>query len=156
MSIRYDEKNRTWTIHTRHSAYQMKADSVGTLLHTYYGPETDDEDLSYAIFQMGGTMSGNPYEIGLEDRDYTWDTLPQEISTFGAGDFRITALKVREGHGANVLSLKYDSYRIEAGKYGIPGLPASYDPDGTAETLVMTLKDREAGGRASVWCVRAV
>ena len=150
MSIRYDEKNRTWTIHTRHSAYQMKADRVGTLLHTYYGPETDDEDLSYAIFRMGGTMSGNPYEIGLEDRDYTWDTLPQEISTFGAGDFRITALKVREGHGANVLSLKYDSYRIEAGKYGIPGLPASYDPDGTAETLVMTLKDREAGVTAEL------
>ena len=144
MSIHYNAENRTFTLHTAHTAYQMKADALGTLLHTYYGPEAGDEDFSYAIHETEASMSGNPYETGYVNRNYTLDTLPQEISTFGAGDYRITALKVQEAHGADVLTLRYDSHRITPGKYRIPGLPASYDDDGTAETLTVVLKDREA------------
>ena len=47
------------TIHTDHTSYQMKADEIGTLLHTYYGPRVGDEDLSYAIFRMNRGFSGN-------------------------------------------------------------------------------------------------
>ena len=143
MSIRFDKAARTLTLQTKHSTYQMKADALGTLLHTHYGAKTADEDLSYAIFPMGATMAPNPYEIGYEDRDYTLDTLPQEMSAFGAGDFRITALKVREAHGASVLSLKYESHIILPGKYVIPGLPASYDPGAMAETLPIGARNAE-------------
>ena len=151
MSILYNEQAGTLTLHTKSSTYQMKADEIGTLLHTYYGPRTGDEDLSYAIFRLGRGFSGNPNEKGRIDRSYSLDTLPQEISCFGTGDYRITALQVENEQGDTALRLKYAGHRIEEGKYALPGLPASYTDEGGAETLVVTMQDAESGVTAELY-----
>lgn len=46
MSIIIDKENRLFTLHTRSSTYQMKADRWDTLLHLYYGERTDSSDKS--------------------------------------------------------------------------------------------------------------
>ena len=33
-----DQENRIFTLHTKHTTYQIKADQYDVLLHTYYGP----------------------------------------------------------------------------------------------------------------------
>ena len=139
------------TIHTDHTSYQMKADEIGTLLHTYYGARVGDEDLSYAIFRMNRGFSGNPYEKGSTDRGYSLDTLPQEIGTFGAGDYRISALKIRGNDGSQALRLRFRKSEILPGKYTLPGLPASYE-DGSedCETLIVTMEDPEIPVRAEL------
>lgn len=144
MSIRYNEKDRTISLITKNSLYQMKIDDLGTLLHLYYGAKTEEEDLSYAICSMGRGLSGNPYEVGSFDRSYSFDCLPLEMSFFGTGDYRTTGMRVREEGGEQALRLRYDSHEIRKGKYSIPGLPASYDDAGDAETLIVTMKDTEA------------
>ena len=35
-------KDNVFTLQTKNSTYQMKADSKGVLLHTYYGKKTDE------------------------------------------------------------------------------------------------------------------
>ena len=40
MAIIFDEQNKTFTIHTEHSTYQMQIDPYGVLLHLYYGRKT--------------------------------------------------------------------------------------------------------------------
>lgn len=144
MAILYDEQAKTLTLHTKSSTYQMKIDEIGTLLHTYYGARTDESDMSYAIFRMARGYSGNPHEKGTVDRSYSFDMLPQEISCFGTGDYRITALKVLNEDGSRALRLRFDSYEIREGKYSLPGLPASYDEAGKAQTLIVRMKDTEA------------
>ena len=144
MSIIYNASQRTLTLHTRNTTYQMKIDGEDTLLHTYYGKKTDGEDMSYALFRINRGFSGNPYEKGKTDRSYSLDTLCQEYSGFGVGDYRITAAKVLNEDGSRALRLRYVSHEILPGKYNIPGLPASYDETGEAETLIVTLEDREA------------
>ena len=57
-----------FTLHTRHSTYQMKADKLGTLLHTYYGDRIDETDMSYQIGYMDRGFSGNPYELGKTEK----------------------------------------------------------------------------------------
>ena len=42
-------KDNVFTLQTKNSTYQMKADSKGILLHTYYGRKTDETDYSYMI-----------------------------------------------------------------------------------------------------------
>ena len=49
MGILYEETGRVFTLQTKNSTYQMKADEQGVLLHTYYGEKTDDTDLSGLI-----------------------------------------------------------------------------------------------------------
>ena len=146
MGIIYDRARGTITLQTKNTTYQMKADEIGTLLHCYYGPRVGEEDLSYDIFRMNRGFSGNPYEKGAIDRSYSLDTLPQEISAFGTGDYRISALMMKQEDGSRTLRLRFRSCEIRDGKYTLPGLPASYtDADEKVQTLVVSMEDPEAG-----------
>ena len=99
MSIVIDAEKRLFTLHTKNTTYQIKADSLGTLLHLYYGERTDDSDKSYTICFRDRGFSGNPYEVGKENKTYSLDVLPQEYSCYGTGDYRISALKVQNEDG---------------------------------------------------------
>ena len=92
MAIRYQEKEQLFTIHTKHSTYQMKVDRLGYLLHLYYGDrfgtggrEEGDNDrdsdgsAEYLLTYADRGFSGNPYDAGA-DRTYSLDALPQELS----------------------------------------------------------------------------
>lgn len=145
MAIVLDEKKSLYTLQTKNSMYQMKVDAVGVLLHTYYGKRTEVFDYSYLITYKDRGFAGNPYDVG-RDKTYSLETLPQEYSCFGSGDYRASALKIRYHMGARALELRFVSHEIIPGKYAIPGLPAIYaNEDNKADTLVITLKD-DVGG----------
>lgn len=141
MAIIIDDQHRVFTLHTRNSTYQMKADAQNVLLHTYYGEKTDNSDKSLLLYQADRGFSGNPYEMGKRDRTYSLDSIPQEYSSFGTGDYRITSLRVQNKDGSQAAELRYTGYWVQKGKYVIPGLPAVYAEDGEAETLVIRLTD---------------
>ena len=75
MAIAVNEK--VFTLCTKNSMYQMKADEQGVLLHTYYGKRTEQMDFSYLIQKRDHGFSGNPYDAET-DRKYSLDTLPQD------------------------------------------------------------------------------
>ncbi len=131
-----------FTLHTNNTTYQMKADARGVLLHTYYGPRVADCDLSYRIRYVDRGFSPNPEEAG-EDRTYSLDVLPQEYAACGMGDFRLPALELELPDGSRCADLRYKSFRVEAGKYALEGLPAFWGEEG--ETLVVVLEDAAAG-----------
>ncbi len=149
MAIIIDEKKdgneKLFTLHTAHATYQMKADSLGTLLHLYYGKRTDDSDKFYILSYRNRGFSGNPYEVGKEIKNYSLDVLPQEYSCFGTGDYRISGLKVKNGDGSSATALRFREYRTEKGKYAIPGLPAVYAGEEEAQTLELILEDGASG-----------
>ena len=143
MAIRLDESKRLITIQTNKSTYQMKADEIGTLWHTYYGERSSEEDLSYVYYLRTRGHTSNPPEVAMTTREYSLELIPQETSAFGIGDFRSTAIRVRFANGTESLRLKYESHEVIPGKYAIPGLPAAYDESGCAETLKIRLADPE-------------
>jgi alpha-galactosidase len=145
MAMMIDTLHRVFTLQTKHSTYQMKADELGVLLHTYYGEKTDHSDKGLLCYRSDRGFSGNPFELGTSDRTYSLDSLPQEYSGFGTGDYRITALRVRNQDGSQAVDLRYTGHRVEKGKYGIPGLPAVYAEETEAETLVLCLRDACSG-----------
>lgn len=138
--IKFNEKLKTFTLETKKSSYQMKVDELGYLLHTWYGKKIDaNDDLSDVILKVDRGFSGNPYET--MDRGYSLDVLPQEYSTYGNGDYRVSATEVIHPDGSNVLDLKYQEHKIYRGKYVLDGLPAFFWNEEDGETLVITLKD---------------
>lgn len=137
-----DGSSRVFTLHTQNTTYQMKADSHNVLLHTYYGPRVSDCDLSYLVGYADRGFSPNPNEVG-DNRAYSLDTLPQEYSTWGVGDFRLPSIEFESEDGSRMADLRYVSYELRQGKYGLEGLPAFWGGD-EWETLVVTLEDAAA------------
>lgn len=141
MAIVYDEKNQVFFLHTQNTTYQMKVDRYGYLLHLYYGKKME-ASMEYMLTYYDRGFSGNPYDAG-QDRAYSLDVLPQEFPVLGTGDYRSTALKVREGNSCLGCDLRYGGCRITDGKYSLPGLPAVYAEE--AHTLEIILKEERLG-----------
>ena len=135
-----------FTLQTKNTTYQFQADAYGFLLHLYYGPKVEGE-LDYLLTFADRGFSGNPNDVGA-DRTYSMDALPQEFPCMGTGDYRSSALAVRDANGAYSCDLRYEGYRILDGKYSLEGLPAVYANPEEAQTLEIYLKDPVTGVRA--------
>ena len=140
MSIQIREKEKVFSLETRRSLYQMKADEYGVLLHLHYGRRTE-EDMSYLIRTVNRGFSGNPYEA-RERLDYSLDTLPQEYSTSGVGDYRIPSVLVTLENGSASVDWRYAGYRLLRGEERPEGLPALR---GDAKGLEIRLEDKASG-----------
>ena len=142
MSIRINGDSRLFSLETENTLYQFKADETGVLLHTWYGPRTG-ADMGYRIRTVNRGFCGNPFEA--QDRlDYSLDTLPQEYSGNGVGDFRTSAVEAESGNGSVSVDWRYAGYRLLKGKAkpdGLPGLRGNTDTEG----LEILLEDRVSG-----------
>ena len=143
MSIRYIEETKHLILETKNSGYHMKIDHLGYLQHMYYGPKPGQDDLSYAFRYYDRGFSGNPYAMRY-DRTYSLDSMPQEYTSFGVGDFRVNSIAASCSDGSRCAEFKYVSHEIVSGKYSIPGLPSVYDESGKAQALIVTLIDNAA------------
>ena len=143
MAIIYNPNKRIFTLHTKHSTYQMQVDSLGYLLHLYYGAK-NNSSMEYVLTYVDRGFSGNPYATGA-DRTYSLDALPQEFPTLGTGDYRNIALDIKNSRGIESTNLLYKKHEIRKGKYALPGLPAVWADEAEAQTLEIVLADENAG-----------
>lgn len=143
MAIIYNPNKRIFTLHTKHSTYQMQVDSLGYLLHLYYGAK-NNSSMEYVLTYADRGFSGNPYAAGA-DRTYSLDALPQEFPTLGTGDYRNIALDIKNSRGIESTNLLYKKHEIRKGKYALQGLPAVWADEAEAETLEIVLADENAG-----------
>lgn len=144
MGIVYSKADRTFTIQTKNTTYQMQVDPYGFLLHLYYGKKTDGSCMDYLLTYYDRGFSGNPFDVG-DDRTYSMDALPQEYPSYGTGDYRSTALIVENADGSTACDLRYRSHHIFNGKYKIPGLPAVYADETESQTLEIVMEDAVTG-----------
>lgn len=149
MAITYNENDKTFTLHTKESTYQMQVDRFGFLLHLYYGKRALG-CMDYLLTYADRGFSGNPYDAG-KDRTYSMDALPQEFPSMGTGDYRSTAFVIQNADGSYSSDLRYKSYEIKKGKYTLPGLPAVYAAEEEAETLEIVLEDSVTGIQAVLY-----
>ena len=142
MSIQFQEKTGIFSLRTAGTLYQMKADENGVLLHLYYGKDASG-DMDYLILCADRGFSGNPYEQ-RSARGYSLDTLPQEYSGNGVGDFRLPSVQATGENGSRSVDLRYTGHRIEKGRTPLAGLPYAREAEDT-ETLTLSLRDSVTG-----------
>ena len=150
MSIRYIEETRQLILETKKTAYQMKIDELGYLQHLYYGPRLGQNDMSYPFRIYDHGFSGNPYDM-RQNRAYSLDSMAQEYTSFGVGDFRVTSIRASCSDGSRCAEFRYESHEIRDSKYSIPGLPSVYDSGQIAQTLIVTLIDNAANIRIKLY-----
>jgi len=155
VSIRIQEKDRLFSLETENTMYQMKADELNVLLHVWYGQKTC-ADMSYLIRMSDRGFCGNPWE-SQNRREYSLDTLPQEYSSAGVGDYRSPALCAELENGSRSTDWRYAGYRLLKGKTrpsGLPGLRGSAETEG----LEICLEDKTSGLKAylTYWVFEAL
>ena len=144
MAIQFDPTDRTITLQTRTTTYQMQIGANGRVLHLYYGRRIDGMCLDYPCILTDCGFSPNSYEDRLH-REVSPDILPLEYSSAGCGDYRVPALECVSDGGVTGADLRYVRHDVTVGKYALPGLPASFEGDGQAQTLSMVLADAATG-----------
>ena len=141
MSVQYIEKEKLFVLETKNSCYQMTVDRTGCLRHLYYGKRVGAVNMNYRYRTTDRGFSGNPYEQA-EDRGCSFDVMPQEYSSYGAGDYRVSALMAQAENGSRTTDLRFDSFTIAEGKYELQDLPFVRGLSDRVQTLTIRLKDR--------------
>ena len=144
MAINYRAGDKTITLHTRSTTYQMQITDTGHVLHLYYGRRVDGMCLDYLHILTDCGFSPNSYENRLH-REVSPDILPLEYSAAGSGDYRVPALECMSDRGLVGADLRYVRHEITDGKYALPGLPASFAEEAQAQTLSLILADAATG-----------
>ena len=140
MSILYSEKDRTITLHTAHTTYQMQIGGIGHLKHLYYGRRVDGACMDGLYPPVNHGFSPDYYDFRLE-RGTSPDLLPQEYTGCNTGDFRLSTIEVKAESGALGADFLYESHAIREGKYAVEGMPSAFARGDEAQTLSVILRD---------------
>ncbi|HEM3623986.1 TPA: alpha-galactosidase [Streptococcus suis] len=133
----YNEK-QIFHLKTREFSYIIQVLETGDLVHRYFGKKIEKFSDGNKITYLDRSFSPSPI---TGDRTYSLDVLPLEYSSNGLGDFRTSALDVRNEFGTT-LDLKFKSYRTYKGKNELNGLPASFGNQEEVESLEIDLYDQ--------------
>ena len=98
-------------LRTADTCYAFKIVQGKYLAHLYYGAAGGDIDFGY----MPPKVSFMTTPKGMEDGDFSLETLPAEYAYYGTGDFKTTSLCVRTAAGDENVMFYYENHRVFAG-----------------------------------------
>ncbi len=151
MPIIYDSKNKTFKLDTATSSYIIKIYDENYILNLYYGAKIPD---TYVPDRecLAPCASFSPANPVIGEHGFSPDSAPMEYGTNGAGDFRISALAVRNSNGDSVTDIRYTGHKIYKGKPEIPGQPSTYaNSEDEAETLELYAEDAVTGLKITLY-----
>jgi alpha-galactosidase len=138
--ITFDQENKIFNLSNDKITYLLGIEEGNVLAHIYFGKKVSGYHNQFKYPRLDRGFSGNL--PGSLDRTYSLDSLPQEYSSQGVGDYRILAAIIRQENGATASRFVYQGHEILAGKPKLAGLPAAYvKDDAEAQTLKIYLFD---------------
>ena len=143
MSVIFDREKKSFKLDTASSSMIIHIYDENYLLTLYYGARIPDIVISGCKRRPSASFS--PADPVITENGFSPDSAPMAFGCNG-GDFRISALSVRNLDGENHTDIRYLSHEIYKGKKEIPSLPSSYTntPD-ECETLEILAEDRGLG-----------
>lgn len=136
--IEYQEDVSLFHLKSRDFSYILQVLDEGYVVHRYFGKKIKRFSPDNKITYQDRAFSPNPTS---QDRTFSLDTLALEYSSNGLGDFRTSAIEVRNAKGT-ALDLRYQGHRIFKGKKELADLPASFGSEDQVETLEVDLYDQ--------------
>ena len=130
MSIRILKNENKIVLKTKSTTYAMEILHGKFPVHLYYGKSSPN--LSLTFESRHRAFSPNYPEYG---RNFAPDNEMMEFPFFGYGDFRTTALRVRDLEtGSDITDYVFRKAKKFTGRKEIPGIPCG-DADEKTETL---------------------
>jgi alpha-galactosidase len=134
--------NGTFHIRTAHTSYLFRVTEHRHLEHIHYGPVVRMGDAE-ALSLKRTAPYGSSVLYAKTDDAYCLDTLPQEWSGAGRGDYRSPPIEAEMPNGGFTTDFHYAGHELQDG--GVPmscGLPSA---GGGVQTLIVRLRDEPSG-----------
>jgi alpha-galactosidase len=141
--IHYLADSKMFFLQAQGVSYVIKILDTGFPLHVYWGELLEPRSFPVVVDQ-DRPFSPNP---DAENRFFSLDVVPLEYPVYGTSDFRSPAIEVfQPKDGSRIVDLRYKSYRIEAGKPALSGLPSTrFLSQEDGQTLILVLEDSFLG-----------
>ncbi len=150
--ITFNSEQKIFKLDTPNSSYIIGLGAENYLLNLYYGaflPDTDADLWSNAKRSRSASFSpSNPH---IPNEEFSSDVAPMEYSCNGSGDFRISALAIKNSDGNTTTDIRYVSHKIYEGKPSLSPLPHTYlNNDDEADTLEILTEDKVTGAKVTL------
>ena len=140
MNIKYFDECKAFKLDAKNTSSIIAIiDDEQFLGHVYFGKKIIDENVNYLL-----RTEEPPFVPSKNNRDRVsfYDSFPMEYSTHGIGDFRQTALSVRDINGNTACKLQYLSHKIYMGKNELNGLPSTFGNETDCTSLEIECIDK--------------
>ena len=149
--ISFVQDKKILKLDTKNTSYVIGIFEQDYLLNLYYGSYIPDCNL-WCNIKRYHNASFSPSNPNIEGESFSTDVAPMEYGCNGSGDFRISALAIKNIHGNTVTDVRYVSHKIYRGKPDISPLPHTYaNNDDEAETLEILTVDKVTGIKVTLY-----
>ncbi len=140
MSITYD--GGVFALCTDSTSYIFRITKFKHLEHIHYGRRVYASDAE-ALAIKHDIQLGSSVMYDTADDNYCLDSLCLEWSGVGRGDYRQTPLEAKMPDGSFSSDFLYEGHEIVSGCVPMQSLPAAYDDENTAQTLIIHMRERD-------------
>ena len=140
MSITYE--NGVFALDTRRTSYIFRVTKFRHLEHIHYGEHVEISD-AQPLASKHDIQLGSSVMYDTADDNYCLDNLCLEWSGVGRGDYRQTPVEAKMPDGSFSSDFLYESHDIVPGCVPMQSLPTAYDDEKTAQTLIISLRERD-------------
>lgn len=140
MSITYDKG--VFALDTDRTSYIFRVTKFRHLEHIHYGERVKASDAE-ALSVKHDIQLGSSVMYDESDDCYCLDNLCLEWSGVGRGDYRQTPIEAKMPDGSFSSDFLYDSHEIVRGCLPMQSLPAAYDDENAAQTLIIRMRERD-------------
>ncbi len=140
MSITYDKG--VFALDTDRTSYIFRVTKFRHLEHIHYGERVRASDAE-ALSVKHDIQLGSSVMYDESDDCYCLDNLCLEWSGVGRGDYRQTPIEAKMPDGSFSSDFLYDSHEIVSGCLPMHSLPAAYDDENAAQTLIIRMRERD-------------
>lgn len=140
MSITYDKG--VFALDTDRTSYIFRVTKFRHLEHIHYGERVRVSDAE-ALSVKHDIQLGSSVMYDESDDCYCLDNLCLEWSGVGRGDYRQTPIEAKMPDGSFSSDFLYDSHEIVRGCLPMHSLPAAYDDENAAQTLIIRMRERD-------------
>ncbi len=148
--ITFDSSKKVFKLDTPNSSYVIGLGEENYLLNLYYGAYLPDANL-WGNSKRIRSASFSPSNPHIPYEAFSTDVAPMEYSCNGSGDFRISALAIKNADGNTTTDIRYVSHKIYKGKPSLSPLPHVYlNNDDEADTLEILTEDKVTGAKVTL------
>lgn len=149
--ISFIEEKNILKLDTKNTSYVIGIYDENYILNLYYGAYIPDCNL-WGNIKRHKNASFSPANPHIAHENFSSDVEPMEYGCNGSGDFRISALAIKNADGNSVTDIRYISHKICKGKPDISPLPHTYlNNDDEADTLEILTEDKVTGVNVTLY-----
>ncbi len=138
----------TFILDAGNTTYAFRILPTGQLEHLYYGRKItlcdDSGAVADAVIEKHEFAPGNNIVYDEDTQNYSLNDMRLEFSSGGKGDNREPFVEIVYPDGSMTSDFVYEGFVISDSKEALATLPSSYDTDGKASDLKISLRDRNS------------